>query len=70
MAGRKIDIEEKINQQKQVVAKEKERYDAALAELEKLMKKRDEQRNKELLEAISKSEKSYEEIMGFLSGEE
>ena len=70
MAGRKIDIEEKINQQKQVVAKEKERYDAALAELEKLMKKRDEQRNKELLEAISKSEKSYEEIMGLLSGEE
>ena len=70
MAGRKIDIEDKINQQKQVVAKEKERYDAALAELEKLMKKRDEQRNKELLEAISKSEKSYEEIMGFLSGEE
>ena len=70
MAGRKIDIEDKINQQKQVVAKEKERYDAALAELENLMKKRDEQRNKELLEAISKSEKSYEEIMGFLSGEE
>ena len=70
MAGRKIDIEEKISQQKQVVAKEKERYDAALAELGKLMKKRDEQRNKELLEAVSKSEKSYEEIMAFLSGEE
>ena len=70
MARRKIDIEEKISQQKQVVAKEKERYDAALAELEKLMRKRDEQRNKELLEAVSKSEKSYEEIMDFLSGRE
>lgn len=41
MARRSISIDEKINQQKQIVFQSKDKYDAAVAELEKLMKKRD-----------------------------
>ena len=68
MARRSISIEDKINQQKEAVSKAKDRYDAAVAELEKLMKKRDEIRNKKLLDAFASSDKSYDEIMEFLSG--
>ena len=62
----RMSIDEKIDQQKEVVLKIKEKYDAAVAELEKLMRKRDEIRNKKLLQAIADSNKSYEEIMRFL----
>ena len=68
MARRSISSEDKINQQKEAVSKAKDRYDAAVAELEKLIKKRDEIRNKELLDAFASSDKSYDEIMEFLSG--
>ena len=68
MARRSISIEDKINQQKEAVSKAKDRYDAAVAEIEKLIKKRDEIRNKELLDAFASSDKSYDEIMEFLSG--
>ena len=69
MARRTISIDEKINQQKQVVFQAKDKYDAAVAELEKLMKKRDELRSKELLEAFANSKKSFDEVMNFLRGE-
>ena len=69
MARRSISIEEKIQQQKEVVSKAKDKYEAALDELEKLMKKRDELRNKELLNAFAASSKSYDEIMRFLREE-
>ena len=69
MARRSISIEEKIQQQKEVVSKAKDKYKAALEELEKLMKKRDEIRNKEILDAIATSSKSYDEIMAFLRKE-
>ena len=68
MARRSISIDEKINQQKQVVFQAKDKYDAAVAELEKLMKKRDEVRQKELLNAFASSNKSFEEVMSFLRG--
>ena len=69
MARRSMSIDEKINQQKQVVFQAKDKYDAAVAELEKLMKKRDEVRQKELLNAFASSNKSFEEVMSFLRGE-
>lgn len=43
------------------------RYEAELEELNQLMKKRDELRNKELLQAIDQSKSSFVEIMDFLS---
>jgi len=64
--ARRANIDEKIEQQKQVVFKAKDKYDAAVAELEKLMKKRDELRNKELLKAFAESDKSFDEVMEFL----
>lgn len=70
MANRKtrISIDEKIDKQKEVVLKAKARYDSAVDTLNKLMTKRDELRSKELVDAISKSNKSYDEIMAFING--
>ena len=65
MARRSISIEEKIEAQKELVSKAKDRYEAELDKLEKLMRKRD-----ELMEAFTNSERSFEEVMRFLSGNE
>ena len=66
MARRKISIDDRIEQQKQAVSKAKDRYEVELEQLNQLMKKRDELRNKELLQAIEHSNRSFEEIMDFL----
>ena len=66
MARRKISIDDRIEQQQLVVSKSKDRYEAELEQLNQLMKKRDELRNKELLQAIEHSNRSFEEIMDFL----
>lgn len=70
MARRSISIEEKIEIQKGQVSKAKDRYETELAKLEKLMRKRDELRSKELMDAFTNSERSFEEVMRFLSGKE
>lgn len=61
-----ISIDDKINEQKQVVSRAKAKYESALAALNELMKKRDEIRNKQLMEAIASSDRSFEEIMDFI----
>lgn len=66
MTRRKISIDDRIEQQKQAVSKAKDRYEVELEQLNQLMKKRDELRNKELLQAIEHSNRSFEEIMDFL----
>ena len=70
MARRSILIEEKIETQKELVSKAKDRYEVELDKLEKLMRKRDELRSKELMETFANSERSFEEVMRFLSGNE
>ena len=70
MARRSVPIEEKIESQKEVVSKAKDRYENELDKLEKLVQKRDELRSKELMEAFSRGERSFEEVMRFLSGNE
>lgn len=70
MARRSIPIEEKIEAQKELVSKAKDRYEAELDKLEKLMRKRDELRSKELMEAFVNSERSFEEVMRFLRSSE
>ena len=67
MARRKLSIDDKIEQQKLVLSKAQDRYEAELEELNQLMKKRDELRNKEMLQTIEQSKRSFEEIMDFLS---
>lgn len=70
MARRSIPIEEKIETQKELVSSAKDRYEAELDKLEKLMRKRDELRSKELMEAFANSERSFEEVMRFLTTSE
>lgn len=70
MARRSIPIEEKIETQKELVSKAKDKYEAELDKHKKLMRKRDELRSKEMMEAFANSERSFEEVMRFLSGKE
>ena len=65
---RNISIDEKIEQKKKEVLQAKEKYDIVLAELNALQKKKNELRNKELLKAVEKSNRSMEEILAFLLG--
>ena len=65
-----VSIEETIRVQEETVAKAKAKYDAEVAKLKDLLAKRDEMKKKELLEAVQKSNKSFEEIMKFLTSEE
>ena len=67
MVRRKLSIDDKIEQQKLVVSKAKDRYEAKLEQLNQLMKKRNELRNKELFQAIEQSKRSFEEIIDFLN---
>ncbi|MBQ6389673.1 MAG: ErpK protein [Mogibacterium sp.] len=66
MAGKRISIDEKIERAKEDVTRAKKKYDAAVEALEKLMTKKKEMQQKELLQAFADSGKSYDEIMQFL----
>lgn len=66
MARRRISMEERIAAQEQEVQKAKKKYEEENAVLKDLYRKRDEVRKKELMEAINKSDKSFEEIMTFI----
>lgn len=65
----RITIDDRIEKQKKVVLKAKNRYDSAVEELNKLMTRRDELRSKELIKAISKSDRSYDDILAYINGE-
>lgn len=68
MARRVVTLEEKIEKAQINVAETKVKYDKAVDELEKLLTKRKERDNKQLLEAFSKSEKILAEVIEFLQG--
>lgn len=51
-----------------MVIKTKEKYDAALENLNRLIKKKRELEGKELMQAYEKSNRSLEEVLEFLSG--
>ena len=67
MARRSISLDEKNRKQKEVVATTKDKYDAALNELNHLIKKKQELQGKELLNAFLNSDKSLDEILAFMS---
>ena len=60
-------IDEMIKLQEEAVTKAK--YDAGVGKLKDLLTKKDELKKKELLNAVEKSNKTYEEILRFLRGE-
>lgn len=66
---KRIMIDDKIEAQKLVVSKAKDKYDAAVDELERLFKLRDEEHRKDILKRLATSKRTYEEIIEFLEGE-
>ncbi|MFR3140284.1 MAG: hypothetical protein ACLTPC_09980 [Lacrimispora saccharolytica] len=68
MARRVVILEEKIEKVQINVAETKVKYDKAVDELEKLLTKRKERDNKQLLKAFSESEKTLAEVIEFLQG--
>lgn len=65
---RTISLDEKIEKAQAAVFLAKDKYDAAVEELNELLKKKREVQQQELLKVIEQSPRSYEEIMTFLSG--
>jgi len=59
-------IEAEIAEAKEVVMKTKARHEAAIADLEAVMARKDELVAKDLLDAFKKSGKSYDVVMRFL----
>ena len=67
MARRTITIEEKIDRQKQVVSKQKAKFEAELQKLDQLMAIRDAELDKELLAAFHKSGLSHQDVIDLLA---
>lgn len=59
-------LETKIEKAQEQVSKAKKQYDTAFAKLSDLLDKRDALRRDELVKAILKSDKTYEEVLEFL----
>lgn len=59
-------LENKISKAQAQVSKMKKQYDAAAAVLSDLLDKRDALRRDELVKAIMKSDRTYEEVLAFL----
>ena len=59
-------LDAKIEKAQAQVSKAKKQYDAAVAALSDLLDKRDALRRDELVKAIMKSDRTYEEVLEFL----
>ena len=59
-------LDAKIEKAQAQVSKAKKQYDAAVAVLSDLLDKRDALRRDELVKAIMKSDRTYEEVLEFL----
>jgi energy-converting hydrogenase A subunit M len=62
-------LEHKIEKAQEQVSRTKKQYDAALAMLSDLLDKRDAIRRDELVKAIMKSDRTYEEVLAFLGND-
>jgi len=61
-------LDERIEKQQELLAKSKEKYEKDKAEMAHLIKLRNDIRKDELMEAVVKSNKSYDEILAYISG--
>lgn len=59
-------LDEQIEKAQERLAKAKAQYDSAAADLRKLLEERESRRQKLLMAAIAKSDKSFEDILRFL----
>lgn len=62
-------LEQKIEKAQEDVVKAKKKYDTATAVLKRLLDKRQMLRTEEVMTAITKSNRSYEDIMSYLMSE-
>lgn len=62
-------IDEKIKESEAALAKAKSKYDAEAAVLKDLLQKKQAMRDQELVEAVKKSKRSYEEIMDYINSD-
>jgi predicted acetyltransferase len=60
-------LEEKIEKAQEDVVRAKKKYDVATATLKQLLDKRQAMRIKEVMAAIAKSNRSYEDIMNYIN---
>lgn len=67
-ARRSVALDSKITAAQEKVVRMKARYEKAVKTLEALMERREELRRKELMEAVRKSDHTYEEILCFIRG--
>ena len=65
---RTITLNEKIEKAQAAVFQAKDKYDAAMEELNALQKKKKDLESKELLKLFEKSPKTFEEVKAFLQG--
>lgn len=65
-----LSIEEEIERQEAAVERSKAKYDADVKKLKDLLAKQDEIKRKELMDAVEKSGRTYEEILAFLRADE
>lgn len=59
-------LEKKIGKAQELVSRKKKEYDAAVSALSDLLDKRDALQRDELIKAILKSDRTYEEVLAFL----
>ena len=65
--GKRMTLEERIATAEQEVVKYKSKYEQALGELRKLLEKKKALETAEIVKAIEKSDRTYDEIMAFLN---
>jgi len=65
---RTITLNEKIEKAQAAVFQAKDKYDAAMEELNALQKKKKDLESKELLKLFEESPKTFEEVRAFLQG--
>jgi len=63
-------LEQKIEKAQTDAIKTKQKYDSAVASLKNLMDKRDAVKRDELISAIMKSDKSYNQILRFIQADQ
>ena len=65
----KIPIDERIKISEAALAKAKSKYDAEAAVLKDLLQKKQAIRDQELVEAVTKSKRSFEEILDYIKSD-
>ncbi len=65
-----LTLDDKIDRAKMAVERAKQRYEQLQGELDELIEARDNERKEELILAVSRSRKSFDEILAFLNCDE